>query len=77
MGSIRLYRRAARVSRKIGAVVPTEIGRLRGVSAVEEVAGGLAQRFASQFATPSQSSRPEFSSLDYISAEEIAEEIRH
>lgn len=77
MGSIRLYKRAARVSQENAPLMPTENGRMRGVSAIKEVAGGLARRFTSQSAAPSQSSCPQVNILDYISAEEIAEELRH
>lgn len=44
MGSIRLYKRAACTSRENGTLLPTRRGRLRGLSAVEEVATGLAER---------------------------------
>lgn len=77
MGSVRLYKRAARVSQENGPLMPTEMGRLRGASAIEEVSEGLAKRFASQSTAPAQNSCSGVGSLDYFSIEEIAEELRH
>jgi hypothetical protein len=80
LGSIRLYKRAARTSQENGPLLPTECGRLKGFSAIEEVVAGLTERFSSD--------SPDFTALDnaldldspiqdLISTEEIVEELRH
>lgn len=83
LDSIRLYKRAARTSRENGVLLPTESGRLKGLSAIEEVAAGLAERFSSE---PSDTITTEQSHSitsgwggagpDYISAEDIVEELQ-
>lgn len=47
LGSIRLYKRAARSSQENGPLLPTTSVRLKGLSAIEEVAAGLSERFSS------------------------------
>lgn len=84
IGSIRLYKRAARTSRENGVLLPTETGRVKGISAIEEVAAGLAERFS---ARGSDSFTPKASDSitsdlvgagpDYVSAEDILEELQH
>jgi hypothetical protein len=49
LGSIRLYKRAARMSRVNALLLPTEEGRRRGLSAIEEVTTGLKARFTPDF----------------------------
>jgi hypothetical protein len=56
LGSIRLYKRAARTSQENGPLLPTECGRLKGFSAIEEVVAGLTERFSSD--------SPDFTALD-------------
>jgi len=43
LGSIRLYKRAARSSQENGPLLPTPSARLEGLSAIEEVAAGLSE----------------------------------
>jgi hypothetical protein len=64
LGSIRLYKRAVRMSRENAPLLPTEEGRRRGLSAIEEVTTGLKARFT-----------PDSDML--VSSEEIVEELRH
>jgi hypothetical protein len=49
LGSIRLYKRAARMSRENALLLPTEEGRRRGLSAIEEVTTSLKARFTPDF----------------------------
>lgn len=80
LGSIRLYKRAARTSGENGVLLPTESARLRGLSAVEEITNKLAERFSSNSSdsvTPDQAFDLEGGSPDYVSIEEITEELRH
>lgn len=77
LGSIRLYKRAARMSQENGPLLPTEAGRLMGLSAIGEVAAGLAGRFSSDSASFDHAPCLEEDSSDYISVEEIVEELRH
>jgi hypothetical protein len=90
LGSIRLYKRAVRMSRENAPLLPTEEGRRRGLSAIEEVTTGLEARF-----TPDSESSPlrsyldapdfdptDFDTADFdsdmsVSSEEIVEELRH
>lgn len=77
MGSIRLYKRAACTSRENNTLLPTERGRLRSLSAVEEAATGLAERFDSDPESAARADDVLDGSPDYISAEEVVEELQH
>ena len=84
MGSIGLYKRAARMSKENALLLPTEEGRRRGLSAVEEVTTALEARFASDRDSSPLLSRLDAADLDdtdfdhglLVSAEEIVEELR-
>jgi hypothetical protein len=52
LGSIRLYKRVARMSRENAPLLPTEEGRRRGLSTIKEVTTSLETRFTSNFDTP-------------------------
>jgi hypothetical protein len=58
LSSIRLtlYKRTARASRENSPLLPTECGRLKGFSAIEEVVARLTERFSSD--------SPDFTALD-------------
>lgn len=80
LGSIRLYKRTARTSQENGPLLPTESGRLKGLSAIEEVVAGLSEHFSSDspgFATLDDALEPDDAIQDYVSVEEIVEELRH
>jgi hypothetical protein len=49
LGSIRLYKRTVRMSRENTPLLPTEEGRRRGLSAIEEVTTSLKARFTPNF----------------------------
>ena len=80
VSSIRLYKRAARSSQENGPLLPTPNARLKGLSAIEEVAAGLSERFSSEspgFATLDNAFEPDSTTQDYVSIEDIAAELRH
>ena len=86
LGSTRLYKRAARMSRENALLLPTEEGRRRGLSAIEEVTTGLKARFTpdldpTDFDTAdfdtADFNTADFDTADLVSSEEIIEELRH
>jgi hypothetical protein len=90
LGSIRLYKRAVRMSRENAPLLPTEEGRRRGLSAIEEVTTGLEARFTPDSeSSPLRShlNAPDFDPTDFdtaafdsdmsVSSEEIVEELQH
>jgi hypothetical protein len=87
MGSIRLYKRAARMSRENAPLLPTGEGRRKGLSAIEEVTSDLQVRFTPNSEPPPLDSdsgldtcNSDTSDLDdnlLVSAEEVVEELRH
>ena len=85
-GSIRLYKRAARMSRENAPLLPTEEGRRRGLSAIEEVTTGLKARFTpdldpTDFDTAdfdtADFNTADFNTADLVSSKEIIEELRY
>ena len=80
LGSIRLYKRAARSSQENGPLLPTPSARLKGLSAIEEVAVGLSERFSSDspgLATLDDAFESDGATQDYVSIEEIVAELQH
>jgi hypothetical protein len=86
LGSIRLYKRAARMSRENAPLLPTEEGRRRGLSAIEEVTTGLKARFTpdldpTDFDTAdfdtADFNTADFNTADLVSSKEIIEELRY
>jgi hypothetical protein len=80
LGSIRLYKRAARSSQENGPLLPTASARLKGLSAIEEVAAGLSERFSSDspgLATLDDAFESDGATQDYVSIEEIVAELQH
>lgn len=81
LGSVRLYKRAARSSSENGPLLPTEEGRLRGLSALEEVTSRLAERFTSakepllESEPPLRNPLPSSDSLPLFTTEEVAGEL--
>jgi hypothetical protein len=82
VGSIGLYKRAARSSRENSALVVIEAGRARGITALEEVRTRLAIRFSSVSDVSSLSDTSEISDISHddglspFDTDEIAAEIR-
>jgi hypothetical protein len=71
-----LYKSAAVDSRENGVILPSESGRARGLSALQEISASLATRYAGR---PSEDSQPALSSSHSfvaLSEEDIAREIR-
>jgi hypothetical protein len=87
IGSIRLYKHAARMSKENVPLLPTEDARRRGLSTIEEVTTGLEARFASDYDPDpppihSDPNATDFAAADFddgllMSAEEIVEELQH
>jgi hypothetical protein len=90
LGSIRLYKRTVRMSRENVLLLPTEEGRYRGLSTIEEVTTGLEARFTPDSeSSPLRSylDAPDFDPTDFdttnfdsnisVSSKEIVEELRH
>ena len=80
LGSIRLYKRAARSSQENGPLLPTASARLKGLSAIDEVAAGLSERFSSGspgFATLDDAFEPDGATQDYVSTDDIVSELQH
>jgi hypothetical protein len=80
LGSIRLYKRAARSSQENGPLLPTASARLKSLSAIEEVAAGLSERFSSDspgLATLDDVFESDGATQDYVSVEEIVAELQH
>jgi hypothetical protein len=90
LGSIRLYKRTVRMSRENVLLLPTEEGRRRGLSTIEEVTTGLKARFTPDSeSSPLRSylDTPDFDATDFdttnfdsnilVSSKEIVEELRH
>ena len=76
LGSTRLYKCAARMSRENALLLPTEEGRRRGLSAIEEVTTSLKARFTPDL-NPTDFDTADFDTADLVSSEEIIEELRH
>ena len=67
-GSIRLYKHAARMSRENALLLPTEEGRRRGLSAIEEVTTSLKARFTPDF-DPTDFDTTDFNTADFNTAD--------
>ncbi|KAK2979211.1 hypothetical protein RJ640_003141 [Escallonia rubra] len=83
-GSIRLYKRAVRISQENGPLLPTETGRNRGITAIEEVAEGFAHRFTSESPLPDpevfdhdNEANDGGNAIEEFSIEEVTRELRH
>jgi hypothetical protein len=87
IGSIRLYKRAARMSRENAPLLRTGEGRRKGLSAIEEVTSDLQARFTPDSEPPPLDSDSGLDACDFdtsdfdddllVSAEEVVEELRH
>jgi hypothetical protein len=86
LGSIRLYKRAARMSRENTPLLPIEEGRRRGLSTIEEVMTSLKARFTPDFDTADFNTADfnttdfdtaDFNTADLVSSKEIIEELRY
>jgi hypothetical protein len=76
LGSIRLYKRAARMSGENVPLLPTEEGRRRGLSAIKEVTTSLKARFTPDL-NPTDFDTADFDTADLVSSKEIIEELRY
>ena len=81
LGSIRLYKRAARMSRENALLLPTEEGRRGGLSTIEEVTTSLKARFTPDFDPTdfdtANFNTADFNTADLVSSKEIIEELRY
>ena len=64
LGSTRLYKCAARMSRENALLLPTEEGRRRGLSAIEEVTTSLKARFTPDL-NPTDFNTTDFDTTDF------------
>ena len=71
-----LYKSAAVESRENGVILPSESGRAKGLSALQEVSASLASRYAGRPSEDSQAARSSNHSFIALSEEDVAREIR-
>ncbi|GAB7336923.1 hypothetical protein MBLNU13_g01490t1 [Cladosporium sp. NU13] len=73
-----LYKSAAVESRENGVILPSERGRAKGLSALQEISASLATRYAGRLSEDSQPARSSSPSPSFIalSGEDVAREIR-